>query len=317
MLLGAQLRRRPSSDEDGDAVATPIAMSAPRPLSPRHILFLAPLILLHLACALVFVVGVSPAALAAFAIASLIQIFGITAGYHRLLAHRSFKTSRPFQLLLAVSGVLAAQNGPLWWVGHHRHHHLHTDSEDDTHSPRAGFFWSHMGWLFSPRCIPVRIDRVADLNRIPELRLLERYYYVVNFGYWTMLYLAGELWRRVDPGAGIDGLQLLVWAGVVSTVCVYHIIWSANSFCHRFGTRRFPTADDSRNNAIVSLLTLGDGWHHNHHQFPYSARHGIRWWELDINYAILRLLAWCRVVWDLKLPQTQGWTAHTPSRGPR
>ena len=223
--------------------------------------------------------------------------------------------------LIAIASVfpapLAAQNGPLWWVGHHRHHHLHTDRDDDTHSPRAGFFWSHMGWLFSPRCITVRIDRVADLNRIPELRLLERYYYVVNFAYWGLLYLGGEIWRRANPEAGIDGLQLLVWGGVVSTVCVYHIIWSANSFCHRYGTRRFPTPDDSRNNAIVSLLTLGDGWHHNHHQFPYSARHGIRWWELDINYAILRVLAWCHVVWELKLPQTQGWSAQSPLHGPR
>lgn len=270
--------------------------------SLRHVAFLVPLILLHLACGLVFVVGSSYVAVTAFVVTSVVQVFGITTGYHRLLAHRSFKTSRPFQFVLALFGVLAGQNGPLWWVSHHRHHHEFSDREGDTHSPREGFFWSHMGWLFSARCVGVRKERVPDLERLWELRLLERYYYVVDLGYALLLYLLGEAWGSVDPGAGTSGLQLVVWGSVLSTVCVYHIIWSANSFCHRFGTRRFPTRDNSRNNLVVSLLTLGDGWHHNHHYYPYSARHGLRWWELDINYAILRLLAWVRIVWDLKVP---------------
>jgi stearoyl-CoA desaturase (delta-9 desaturase) len=270
--------------------------------SPSHVAFVVPLILLHLACGWVFVVGLSYVALTVFLITSVVQVFGITTGYHRLLAHRSFKTSRPFQFILALLGVLAGQNGPLWWVGHHRSHHTHSDREGDMHSPRAGFFWSHMGWLFSPRCVRVRQDLVADLERVWELRLLERYYYLVNLGYALLLYSLGEAWCHFNPGAATSGFQLVVWGSVVSTVCVYHVIWSANSFCHRYGTRRFPTPDDSRNNFVVSLLTLGDGWHHNHHYCPYSARHGFRWWEVDINFAVLRLLAWLGLVWDLKLP---------------
>ena len=119
--------------------------------SPRHLLFVVPLILLHLACGLVFLVGISRVAIIVFVVTSAVQLFGITTGYHRLLAHRSFKTSRPFQFLLVLFGALAGQNGPLWWVAHHRHHHMHPDQEGDVHSPRAGFFWSHMGWLFSTR----------------------------------------------------------------------------------------------------------------------------------------------------------------------
>jgi stearoyl-CoA desaturase (Delta-9 desaturase) len=270
--------------------------------SLRHLAFIVPLILLHASCAFLFVVGTSTVAVAAFAITCAIQVFGITAGFHRLLSHRSFETSRAFQLVLAVFGVLAGQNGPLWWVSHHRHHHAHSDRAGDVHSPRVGFFWSHMGWLFSPDCIPVRYRLVADLERVPELRWLESYYYVVYLSYALLLYLIGEAWRHLDPGAGTSGAQLLIWGVVLSTVCVYHFIWSANSFCHRFGTRRFATRDDSRNNFLVSLLTFGDGWHHNHHYCPYSVRHGFRWWELDLNYAILRLLAFLGVVWGLKLP---------------
>jgi len=270
--------------------------------SLRHIAFVVPLILLHLACGLVFVVGVSKLAMSAFLIASALQVFGITTGYHRLLAHRSFKTSRSFQFALALLGVLAGQNGPLWWVSHHRHHHRYSDRAGDVHSPQAGFFWSHMGWLFSPRCVRARTKLVADLDRLWELRLLERFYYLVNLAFVLLLYLSGEAWRYFDPAAGTNGFQLVIWGGVVSTVCVYHIIWSANSFCHRFGTRRFATRDDSRNNFVVSLLTFGDGWHHNHHYCPYSVRHGFRWWEIDINYAILRLFAFLGIVWDLKLP---------------
>ncbi len=272
--------------------------------SVRHIAFVTPLVALHLACGLVAVVGVSRAALAALLVTLYIQIFGVTVGYHRLLAHRSFETSRAFQLVLATFGVLAGQNGPLWWVGHHRHHHRHPDREGDPHSPRAGFFWSHMGWLFSPRCVRVRRHLVADLERLSELKLLERYSYFVNLAYALLLFALGEAAHRL--GAATSGFQLLVWGGVLSTVCVYHIIWSANSFCHRFGSRRFATRDDSRNNLVVSLLTFGDGWHHNHHYCPYSARHGFHWWELDLNYAILRLLASLGLVWDLRLPRAAG-----------
>lgn len=273
-----------------------------RCFSARHILFFIPLILLHLGCGLVLVVGVSDFAVTAFLITGTIQAFGITTGYHRLLSHRSFKTSRAFQFVLALLGVLAGQNGPLWWVGHHRNHHRHSDREGDAHSPRAGFFWSHMGWLFSPRCVRVRHELVADLARLPEMRLLENHYYLFALGYVLLLYLFGETWRYAYPAAGTSGFQIVVWCAVVNTVCVYHVIWSANSFCHCFGSRRFATRDNSRNNFIVALLTLGDGWHHNHHFCPYSARHGFRWWEVDINYAILKLLAMLGIVWGLKTP---------------
>ena len=271
-------------------------------LSPRHIAFVLPLIVLHLGCGLVFLVGITPLAVAVFLVSSAIQVVGITLGYHRLLAHRSVKTSRTLQFVLAAFGVLAGQNGPLWWVGHHRHHHRHSDTERDTHSPRHGFFWGHMGWLFSPACVPVRRRLVADLARFPELVRLERYFYLVNFAYLGLLYAGGEVFRVLVPAAGVSGLQFCVWGMVVSTVWVYHAIWSANSICHRFGFRRYPTPDQSRNNVIVALLILGDGWHHNHHYYPLSARHGFRWWELDINFAILRVLSWCGLVWDVRLP---------------
>jgi stearoyl-CoA desaturase (delta-9 desaturase) len=268
----------------------------------RHIAFFTPLIILHAACALLFFVGTSTAAIAAFAITAVLQIFGITAGYHRLLSHRAFRTTRFFQFILTLLGVLAAQNGPLWWVGHHRHHHKHADGEGDVHSPRANFFWSHMGWLFSTKCLQVRTHLVADLARLAEMRFLEKHYYLVVLGYAALLYGAGEIWWHMDPGASVDGLQLVVWGSIASTVFAYHAIWSANSVCHRFGTRRFPTQDESRNNLLVTLLTLGDGWHHNHHYCPYSARHGFRWWEIDINYGILRLLERLGLVWGLRLP---------------
>ena len=273
-----------------------------RALSPKHIAFFTPLVLVHLGCGLVFLVGWSSIAIAVCLITGALQIFGITAGYHRLLAHRSFKTSQIFQFILALFGVLAGQNGPLWWVGHHRHHHRYSDWDDDVHSPQRGFFWSHMGWLFSPRCVPVRHELVRDLARRRELRLLQRYYYACNLGYALVLYAIGDTWRYFDPTAATSGVQLLIWGSMISTVCVYHSIWSANSFCHRYGTRRFPTSDDSRNNFLVSLVTFGDGWHHNHHYCPYSARHGFSWWEIDLNFAILRLLACIGIVWDLKLP---------------
>ncbi len=147
-----------------------------------------------------------------FGVVYVLTGLGITVGFHRLLAHRAFKTSRAFQFFLSLLGVLAGQNGPLWWVAHHRHHHQHSDTERDTHSPRRGFFWSHMGWLFSPASVSLRRDLVRDLERLPEMRLLERHYYADLLVYAAGLYLLGEGWRRLDPGAGVSGLQLVVWA---------------------------------------------------------------------------------------------------------
>jgi stearoyl-CoA desaturase (delta-9 desaturase) len=159
-----------------------------------------------------------------------------------------------------------------------------------------------MGWLFSPHCVRVRRRLVADLARCSELVMLERYSYAVNLAYALLLYLCGETWRLLHDGDDAGGFQFVLWGTVLSTVCVYHAVWSANSFCHRVGSRRFSTPDNSRNNFIVSLFTLGDGWHHNHHYCPYSARHGFRWWEIDINFAILVVLARLGVVWDLRVP---------------
>jgi stearoyl-CoA desaturase (delta-9 desaturase) len=271
-------------------------------LSARHLGFITPLVLMHLACGLVFAVGVSSPAVAVFVVTVVIQQIGLTIGYHRLLTHRSFKTSRWFQFVLAVAGTLAGQNGPLWWVAHHVHHHRHSDQDADIHSPRAGLFWSHMGWLFSPRIIPIRHALVTELARLPEMQLLQRYSFVVVLVYGLGLYLLGATWEHRDPGAGVTGAQLAVWGIVLGTVCVNHLILCLGSVAHRFGTRTFPTRDDSRNNVALGWVLFGEGWHNNHHAYPSSARMGFRPWEVDLNYAILRLLARLGIVWDLRVP---------------
>jgi stearoyl-CoA desaturase (Delta-9 desaturase) len=275
-------------------------------VSVRYAAFVAPLILLHLACSLVFVVGASRVATTVFVVTCLLQLLGLTMGYHRLLAHRSFKTSRWFQFVLALLGTLAGQNGPLWWVAHHIYHHRHADQDDDIHSPRAGIFWSHMGWLFSPRIIPIRHELVTDLARLPEMRLLQNYSYVVWLVYGLLAYLLGAAWGHLDPASGVSGLQLAVWGTLLSTVFVYHGVLCLGSVAHRYGTRRFRTRDDSRNNVALAFLLLGEGWHNNHHYCPSSASMGFRWWEFDANYALLCLLARIGIVWDLKAPPMPG-----------
>jgi stearoyl-CoA desaturase (delta-9 desaturase) len=283
------------------AVAVPDTEEVSR-LSARHLAFITPLVLMHLACGLVFVVGVSPLAVAVFVVTVVIQQIGLTIGYHRLLTHRSFKTSRWFQFVLAAAGTLAGQNGPLWWVAHHIHHHRYSDQDPDIHSPRAGLFWSHMGWLFSPRIIPVRHALVTDLARLPEIRWLQRCSFVVVFVYALGLYLLGATWGHGHPASGVTGWQLTVWGIVLGTVCVNHLILCLGSVAHRFGGRAFPTRDDSRNNVALGWVLFGEGWHNNHHAYPSSARMGFRPWEVDLNYAILRLLARLGIVWDLRTP---------------
>jgi stearoyl-CoA desaturase (delta-9 desaturase) len=219
-----------------------------------------------------------------------IKMFAITGGYHRYFSHRTFRTSRAFQLVLAVLGTLSLQKGPLWWAAHHRHHHVHSDQEDDLHSPSLhGFFWSHVGWFMSDVHEQTRLEVVPDLARYPELRWLDRHYMVPGILMAVILFFAG-------------GLGALTWGFFVSTVLTWHATFCINSLTHMFGRRRYETTDDSRNSLILALITLGEGWHNNHHYYMASTRQGFFWWEIDITYYVLRGLKLCGVVWELREP---------------
>jgi stearoyl-CoA desaturase (delta-9 desaturase) len=259
-----------------------------------------PFIALHLACLGVVFVGISPIAVAVCAASYFIRMFAITAFYHRYFAHRAFKTSRPMQFAFAVLGASATQRGPLWWAAHHRRHHKHADGGGDPHSPREGLLWSHMGWFLSRAHFETEWEQIPDLARFPELRWLDRFDIVVPIVYAAALFGLGGLLERFAPGLGTSGAQMLVWGYFISTVVLIHVTLTINSLAHRFGTRRFETGDDSRNNPWLALLTLGEGWHNNHHHFPGSARQGFYWWEIDISYAILRVMAWLGIVRDLR-----------------
>jgi stearoyl-CoA desaturase (Delta-9 desaturase) len=258
---------------------------------------------LHVGCLLVFWAGVSWVAIAACLTFYCVRIFAMSAGYHRYFAHRSYKTSRAFQFLLALLGVMSYQKGPLWWAAHHRYHHLHADREDDIHSPsQHGFWWAHCGWIFSLAYRETNMKLVSNFKRYPELRWLDNFYPVPSIVAATAIFLFGVKLDQLAPNLHTSGLQMLTWGFFISTVLVHHAIFSANSIGHTFGTRRFHSHDDSRNNLFVALLTFGDGWHNNHHYYGSSARHGFYWWEIDLTHYILRGLSRIGIVWDLHTP---------------
>jgi stearoyl-CoA desaturase (delta-9 desaturase) len=259
-----------------------------------------PFIALHLVCFAVFFVGVSPIAVVVCVASYLVRMFAITAFYHRYFAHRAFRTSRPVQFAFAVLGASATQRGPLWWAAHHRRHHKCADEGGDPHSPRDGLLWSHMGWFLSRAHFETEWNQIPDLARFPELRWLDRFDIVVPIAYATLLFGLGSLLEHVAPGLGTSGAQLLVWGYFVSTVLLIHVTLTINSLAHRFGTRRFETNDDSRNNVWLALLTLGEGWHNNHHHYPGAARQGFYWWEIDISYLVLKAMARLGLVRDLR-----------------
>ena len=259
-----------------------------------------PFIGLHLACLGAFFVGVSVTAIAFFLASYLIRMFAITAFYHRYFSHRTFRTSRPVQFMFALIGAAATQRGPLWWAAHHRQHHKHADGPDDPHSPAGGFWWSHMGWFLSRRHFATELDRVPDLARFPELKLLDRFDLIVPVLYAVFLFGVGAALERWAPGLGTNGWQLLVWGYFISTVVLIHVTLTINSLAHVWGSRRYDTRDDSRNNWFLAILTLGEGWHNNHHHFPGSARQGFYWWEVDISYYVLWLMEKIGLVHNLK-----------------
>ena len=244
----------------------------------------------HLACLAAFYTGVTWSAVAVCAALFWLRMFGVTAGYHRYFSHRSYKTSRAFQFVLAVLGTLAVQKGVLWWAGNHRVHHKYSDQEEDVHSPiQRGFWWSHVGWILAPDFEKTLFDRIPDMAKYPELRWLDKHYLVPPVALAVLLYLVG-------------GATWLVWGFFVSTTLLWHSTFTINSLAHVWGTRRYETGDASRNNVWLALLTMGEGWHNNHHRYMNSVRQGFFWWEIDLSYYVLVVLSWFGVIWDLHQP---------------
>lgn len=217
-----------------------------------------------------------------------LRMFAITGVYHRYFSHRTYKTSRPMQLALAVLGAAAAQKGPLWWASAHRLHHRHSDTERDLHSPRQGGFWhSHAGWWLGEGHEKAALDMIPDFAGFPELRWIDRNNSVIPIVLGAVLAVFG-------------GLDVFLWGFCLSTVLLAHGTFTINSLAHVWGSRRYATSDDSRNNLWLALLTMGEGWHNNHHHYMNSARQGFYWWEIDLTYYVLWLLSKVGLIWDLK-----------------
>lgn len=268
-------------------VAPPLSIPLPNGARIQLISSL-PFALLHLAALSVFFVHFEWSYLLACIIFYEIRMFFVTAGYHRYFSHRSFKTSRWFQFVIAWMAMSSSQKGVLWWAAHHRHHHRFSDQEEDLHSPTLfGFWWSHVGWILSDKYNDTRFDYIGDFAKFPELRWLNKYHLIPAALLGLALYLIG-------------GWGLFAWGFCLSTVLLWHGTFTINSLSHIFGKRRFPTTDTSKNNWLLALVTLGEGWHNNHHYYMASARQGFYWWEIDITFYTLRILSWFGLVRELR-----------------
>ncbi len=245
---------------------------------------------LHVAVLFAFWVGISTGDFVLFLATFFGRIFFITGAYHRYFSHKTYKTSRAFQFFLAYMGATAVQKGPLWWAGHHRTHHKYADQPGkDTHSPKDGFYYAHQGWVFTPRFDGSDLDQIRDFAAYPELMWLNRWHIVPVISLAVACYLIG-------------GWSGLYWGFAVSTVCLWHSTYSINSLAHLWGKRVYDTPDTSRNNWLLALLTLGEGWHNNHHHYCVSTRQGFHWWQVDVTYYVLRGLQAVGLIWDIREP---------------
>ncbi len=274
-----------------------------------------PFFLMHVAVLTVFLVGWSPVAVLTAVFLYGLRMFAITGFYHRYFSHRTFRTSRWMQFVFACLGASAVQRGPLWWAANHRVHHAYSDKPEDVHSPvHHGLWWSHMGWFLAQNQLATKMTRIKDFARYPELRFLNRYDVLVPIILGVSVFLCGEWLGSAYPSLGTDGWQMLVWGFVISTVALWHGTFTINSLSHRFGSQRYATGDHSRNNFALALLTLGEGWHNNHHQYPTATRQGFRWWEIDITYYVLRGLQLCGLIWDIR--PVPAWVLNQPTSKP-
>lgn len=259
--------------------------------------------LVHVACLLAFLTGVSWVAIIVCLSLYVVRMFAITAGFHRLFSHRTYQTSRFFQFLMAFAGTTSYQKGPLWWSAHHRAHHLNADTSADIHSPIKHSIWqSHLGWFLSRESLSTDKKLISNLIKFRELRLLDRFYPGPPIMLAVATFLLGAALEKYFPDLGTSGWQMLVWGFFISTVLLYHGTFTVNSVAHLWGSRRYETPDGSRNNLLIALITLGEGWHNNHHYYQASERQGFYWWELDMSHYTLKVLAWLGVVWNLKEP---------------
>ncbi len=260
-----------------------------------------PFIILHAGCLMVLWAGWSPFAVGAAVALYFLRMFAVTGIYHRYFSHKTYRTSRVGQFLLALWGATAVQRGALWWAYHHRHHHQHSDDPEDAHSPHVhGFWWSHIGWITSRRNFPTDYSKIRDLAAYPELVWLNRFDTVVPILFATGLWGLGWLLELYAPGLHTTRWQMLGWGFFVSTTALFHGTSCINSLAHLMGRRRFQTADDSRNSWILTFITLGEGWHNNHHRYMSATRQGFYWWEIDPTYYGLKLLAATGFIRDLK-----------------
>lgn len=250
----------------------------------------------------------------------LLTTLGVTLGYHRLFTHRAFQATRAVRAVLAVLGSMSVEGPVLNWVAIHRRHHQHSDRPDDPHSPHLhgkglrglfkGLYHAHIGWLLRPD--PPGLTRyIRDLLADGMLRKISKLFtFWVALGLVIPAVLGGILtmsWMGVLWG--------FLWAGLIRIFLLNHVTWSINSICHMWGTRPFRCADQSRNNFVFGVLALGEGWHNNHHAFPTSARHGLRWWEIDVSYWVLRALALVGLAWKVKLPSAESMALKRRRRG--
>jgi stearoyl-CoA desaturase (delta-9 desaturase) len=257
-----------------------------------------PFILLHLACGLALVTGVTWQWVALALVSYYVRMFAVTAGYHRYFAHRAFKTGRVFQFVLAVVAQSSIQKGVLWWAAHHRHHHRYSDQPEDIHSPaRRGFWYSHMLWILGDRYSETNTAAIKDFARFPELVWLNTFHLVPALSLAAGLFACG-------------GLPWLVWGFIIPTVALWHGTFTINSLTHIFGKRRYLTTDMSRNSFLLAIITCGEGWHNNHHFHQNTANQGWFWWEVDFTFYALKVLSWVGVVSNLRLPAQQTKLAH-------
>jgi fatty-acid desaturase len=239
-------------------------------------------------------------------------VLGINIGYHRLLTHRGFTCPTWLERTLALLGCCCGQDSPAYWVAIHRRHHHHSDDGHDPHSPLRGFFWSHIGWLLIKSDDLQRhplMDRYArDLRRDPFHAWLVKHdnWIFIAIASWALFYAGGFSFAVLTgasvPDAAQFGLSVFVWGSIIRTVLLLHITWSVNSVAHLWGYRNYETPDDSQNNAWVAILAAGEGWHNNHHADPRSARHGHKWWELDLSWLTIRLMMAVGLAKNVALP---------------